>query len=163
METDNEDVSDGGMTERIRACARIAGSGDELARVSGVNRRTLESYLSGQREPKASTAWRIAVAVNVSADWLIGGKGPMRPGEKDAQSCPSQQAIDMSVIQFCAKVAAGAFEAVKAEGLARDMDTPGFYDVVEGLIQIESYKGIPEEGFSPNVTAYRKLLGNKKL
>lgn len=89
METDNEEASNGGMMERIRACARIAGSGDELARITGINRRTLESYLSGQREPKASTAWRIAVAVDVSADWLIGGKGPMRPGEAPPSPPPA--------------------------------------------------------------------------
>lgn len=66
-----------GLKARIRHCADVAGSGDALARKSGVPRRTLENYLSGRSEPKASGLAAIAKAVDVSLDWLILGEGPM--------------------------------------------------------------------------------------
>lgn len=64
-----------GMRQRIRECARLVGSGDELARRSGVPRRTLETYLSGRSEPKATGLALIAGAAGVSLDWLLLGKG----------------------------------------------------------------------------------------
>lgn len=69
------------LANRIRRCAELAGSGDELSRRSGVPRRTLESYLSGRSEPKATNLAAIANAVGASLDWLIVGKGPMVAGE----------------------------------------------------------------------------------
>ena len=62
------------VSRRIRECARKVGSGDELARRSGVPRRTLESYLSGRSEPKATGLALIAQAAGVSLDWLLLGK-----------------------------------------------------------------------------------------
>lgn len=70
-----------GIAERIRQCADLAGSGDELSRVSAIPRRTLESYLTSDSEPKASRLQAIAEAVGVSLDWLVAGKGPMRIGD----------------------------------------------------------------------------------
>ncbi len=70
-----------GLKERLRQCAKIAGSGDELARRTGIPRRTLESYLSGKSEPKALTVGIIARSCYVSTDWLISGASPMRPDE----------------------------------------------------------------------------------
>lgn len=66
------------LAERIRQCAAIAGSGDELARMTGIPRRTLEYYLSGEREPKASRCVQIARAAGVEPGWLVSGEGPMR-------------------------------------------------------------------------------------
>jgi transcriptional regulator with XRE-family HTH domain len=62
---------------RLRQCAQLAGSGDELARKASVPRRTLETYLSGDAEPKASRLFALARAVGVSLDWLATGEGPM--------------------------------------------------------------------------------------
>ncbi|MGQ7818793.1 XRE family transcriptional regulator [Metapseudomonas furukawaii] len=64
-----------GLTKRLRECAAIAGSGDELARTTGIPRRTLETYLAGKSEVKASRLLEIADAVGVSLDWLIAGRG----------------------------------------------------------------------------------------
>ncbi len=69
-----------GIAERIRECADMAGSGDELARISAIPRRTLESYLTGDSEPKVSRALAIADAVGASLDWLIAGRGPKVAG-----------------------------------------------------------------------------------
>lgn len=75
------------MCRRIRECARMVGSGDELARRSGVPRRTLETYLSGRSEPKATGLALIAEAAGVSLDWLLLGRGePVPCGRPAAES-----------------------------------------------------------------------------
>lgn len=66
------------LPERIRVCATKVGSGDELARMTGIPRRTLENYLSGNSEPKAHAVGAIAAAAGVSTDWLLMGvHGPV--------------------------------------------------------------------------------------
>ncbi len=44
----------------------------EFAQIVGVTRPTMSYYLSGQREPDASTVRQICQKCNVSADWLLG-------------------------------------------------------------------------------------------
>lgn len=66
------------LAERMRQCAEMAGSGDELSRLTAIPRRTLEYYLTGEREPKVSRCVEIANAVGVDAGWLASGDGPMR-------------------------------------------------------------------------------------
>lgn len=53
----------------------MAGSGDELSRKTAIPRRTLEEYLTGESEPKASRIAAIARAAGVSAHWLVTGEG----------------------------------------------------------------------------------------
>lgn len=72
------------LAERIRQCAALTGSGDELARLTGIPRRTLEYYLSGEREPKVSRCLQIARAAAVAPGWLISGEGSMRATEPPA-------------------------------------------------------------------------------
>lgn len=67
------------LAARIRRCAEIAGSGDELARITAIPRRTLEYYLTGQSEPKVSRCVEIAKAVGVDVGWLVSGEGEERP------------------------------------------------------------------------------------
>lgn len=62
-----------GLTQRLRTCSKIAGSGEALAKRASIPRRTLETYLSGRAEPKTSRLIAIANAVNVSIDWLATG------------------------------------------------------------------------------------------
>ena len=69
-----------GLAERIRHCADIAGSGDELARLTAIPRRTLEYYLTGQSEPKVARCVDIAKAVGVDIGWLASGEGEPRKG-----------------------------------------------------------------------------------
>ena len=69
-----------GLAERIRQCAEIAGSGDELARITAIPRRTLEYYMTGASEPKVARCVDIAKAVGVDIAWLASGEGQMRPG-----------------------------------------------------------------------------------
>lgn len=69
------------LSARLRRCVKIAGSGDDLARITAIPRRTLESYLTGDSEPKAGRLAAIAEATGVTLDWLVRGKGPMRLGQ----------------------------------------------------------------------------------
>lgn len=64
-----------GLADRIRQCAEMAGSGDELARLTTIPRRTLEYYLTGQSEPKVARCVEIAKAVGVDVGWLASGEG----------------------------------------------------------------------------------------
>lgn len=87
------------MSRRIRECARIVGSGDELARRSGVPRRTLETYLSGRSEPKATGLALIAEAAGVSLDWLLLGRGePIPCGSGSPASSPTHAMIDVALL-----------------------------------------------------------------
>lgn len=67
------------MAARMRRCAEIAGSGDELARITAIPRRTLEYYLTGEREPKVGRCVEIAKAVGVDIGWLASGEGEPFP------------------------------------------------------------------------------------
>ncbi len=80
------------LADRIRICAHLVGSGDELARKAGLARRTLENYLNG-REPQASRLLAIAKAAGVSLDWLVGGDGEMSPPQ------PAQSSSEMVASQ----------------------------------------------------------------
>lgn len=71
-----------GLPDRIRQCARLVGSGDELSRRSEIPRRTLENYLQGRSEPKASALFAIANSAGVSLDWLVAGRLPVHPIER---------------------------------------------------------------------------------
>lgn len=64
---------------RIRTCAEIVGSGDAISQKTGIPRSTLETYLTGKAEPKASRLVAIADAAGVSVEWLATGRGAMRP------------------------------------------------------------------------------------
>lgn len=77
------------LAARIRECADIAGSGDELSRLTAIPRRTLEYYLTGQREPKVARCVDIAKAVGVDIGWLASGEGDRQRGTAAATPDPS--------------------------------------------------------------------------
>lgn len=61
------------LIDRLRECAKLAGSGTALSQKTGISRSTLETYLSGQSEPRLSTLRQIADAAGVSIAWLASG------------------------------------------------------------------------------------------
>lgn len=73
---DEEQGKDMALVGRLRQCAEIAGSGDELARRAAIPRRTLEYYLAGDTDPKAKRLTAIVEATGVSGHWLLTGRGP---------------------------------------------------------------------------------------
>lgn len=63
------------LADRFRQCAELVGSGDKLALLANIPRRTLEYYLSGQSEPKVERLVSIAKAAGVDLNWLASGEG----------------------------------------------------------------------------------------
>ncbi|MBG7255726.1 helix-turn-helix transcriptional regulator [Pseudomonas aeruginosa] len=72
-----------GLAARIRTCAALVGSGDELARLTAIPRRTLEYYLTGDSEPKLARCVDIAKAAGVDIGWLATGAGEMHSAAPD--------------------------------------------------------------------------------
>lgn len=72
------------LKERLRRCVERVGNGANLARSTGIPRRTLETYLSGAAEPKASRLAAIARSAGVSGHWLLTGEGPECGEESDS-------------------------------------------------------------------------------
>lgn len=109
-----------GMAERIRKCAELAGSGDALSRKTAIPRRTLETYLTGATEPKASRLVAIARAADVTVEWLATGEGPMREGGEASAAAPASAGIDRSLL---AAVHKGVAEAHGAGGAAMSAES----------------------------------------
>lgn len=103
------------LKERIRQCADMAGSGDELARLTDIPRRTLESYLSGASEPKAARLADICKAVGVDANWLLTGEGAMRPGEAGGVPPASLDDEFALVTVYDVRASAGLGAAIEEE------------------------------------------------
>ncbi len=72
------------LPARLRRCVDLVGSGDKLAREANIPRSTLETYLTGKAEPKASRLADICRVCGVSGHWLLTGDGDMaRPALHD--------------------------------------------------------------------------------
>ncbi|MFC7455028.1 helix-turn-helix domain-containing protein [Insolitispirillum peregrinum] len=84
-----------GLCDRIKICAAMVGSGDALSKASGIPRRTLENYLSGRSEPKASALFAIAKSAGVSIDWLIAGYEAENAGMPSAAPIVSQPTVSV--------------------------------------------------------------------
>lgn len=66
------------MPLRLRMCAQRVGGGNELARQTGIPRRTLENYLNGKTEPVPSRLITIAEAAGADLLWLLAGNGEFK-------------------------------------------------------------------------------------
>ncbi len=87
----------GELAGRVRDCAKMVGSGDALAQNAAIPRRTLETYLAGNAEPKLRRAARIARAAGVRLEWLATGEGPMQR-EQGAPVAPLDQGVMRDVV-----------------------------------------------------------------
>lgn len=65
--------------ERLKQAVRSVGPAKLVAEKAGIPLGTLNAYLAG-REMKLSNAAALALATNVSMEWLATGRGSMRPG-----------------------------------------------------------------------------------
>jgi phage repressor protein C with HTH and peptisase S24 domain len=63
--------------DRMSLLAAHVGSAAELARRSGLSRRTIGAYTSGETDPKRGDLLKLAGAGEVSLEWLATGKGEM--------------------------------------------------------------------------------------
>ncbi|NRA86638.1 MAG: helix-turn-helix transcriptional regulator [Rhizobiales bacterium] len=58
---------------RLKLVIKNAGGNKTIAEKSGVNLRTLNTYINGNAEPSVSKLKSIAQTCNVSLDWLVFG------------------------------------------------------------------------------------------
>lgn len=81
------------LAKRIRRCAELSGSGDALAQKAAIPRRTLETYLTGDAEPKTLRLVAIAHAADVDLKWLATGEGEMRQMGLSEPASPAYQPV----------------------------------------------------------------------
>lgn len=62
--------------DRIRIAADKIGGGSELSRQTGINRGTVQRYITGENEVKAGVLEKIANVTGVSLEWLVTGQEP---------------------------------------------------------------------------------------
>ncbi|MCC7082212.1 MAG: helix-turn-helix transcriptional regulator [Burkholderiales bacterium] len=69
------------LARRLVQCADLVGGPGALSQETGIPRSTLDTYLAGSAEPKASRLEAIARAAKVSGHWLLTGDGPRALGD----------------------------------------------------------------------------------
>jgi transcriptional regulator with XRE-family HTH domain len=77
-----------GFAERLRKALITHDVGDVAEKV-GVSRSSFYKWLAGQFEPSLSQLVTFCSIVNVSLDWLISGRGAMRPNELPGYVIPA--------------------------------------------------------------------------
>ncbi len=85
------------LADRLRKCAELVGSGDELARRSGIPRSTLETYFTGKTEPKADRLAEICYLCGVDGHWLLTGRGAMMAEATSASVPPADPGACMEL------------------------------------------------------------------
>jgi transcriptional regulator with XRE-family HTH domain len=78
MSRGKEESTSTNFPERLRRLTAEFGSRYALAKLSGVPASTLQSYEAGSK-PGIEALTRLATAANVDLNWLLTGKGEMRP------------------------------------------------------------------------------------
>lgn len=105
----NSDVNE--LAERIRVCVGKVGNAADFCRLTGINRRTLDYYLSATSEPKASTLAQIATAANVSLDWLILGTESKK---ETSMSAEATSTLDAELLEEIIELVDSHFKFEKA-------------------------------------------------
>ncbi len=77
------------LADRIRKCAEVTGSAVLLSQKTAIPARTLDNYIAGSTEPKASKVLKIAEVAGVSAAWLLTGEGEMFGCDKNMIAEPA--------------------------------------------------------------------------
>lgn len=136
----------------------MAGGGNELARKTGIPRRTLENYLNGNTEPVPSRLLAIAEAAGADLLWLMAGSGEFKPAQA-AQEGPSSDGAGGRVayesrLEKMRLISATLREAVGREQLPVDRQV---WTDLQGLAYIHN---LPHEAIPPIVElitrAYRQ-------
>lgn len=141
----------------------MAGGGNELARKTGIPRRTLENYLSGNTEPVPSRLIAIAKAAGADLLWLMAGAGEFKPAqpseEAGAGDSGSGGSAYESRLEKMRTISATLREAVGREQLPVNRQ---LWTDLQGLAFIHN---LPHEAIPPIVElitrAYKNGAGRK--
>lgn len=80
--------------ERLRLAAKARSQNlKEFSRLVDVPYRTLQGYLSGERNPKSEIVAQICARSSISGTWLLSGEGEMFEGEDDGVAAEAAAAI----------------------------------------------------------------------
>jgi len=100
------------MPLRLRMCAQRIGGGNELARKTGIPRRTLENYLNGKTEPVPSRLVAIAEAAGADLLWLLAGNGEFKSASGSGNGgTPADRLEAMRLISAALRMAVGEVNA----------------------------------------------------
>lgn len=67
------------IAERLKEGMELRGMKQaDLVRITGISKGSLSSYLSGRYAPKRDGLFKLAAALNVSDEWLMGADVPMQ-------------------------------------------------------------------------------------
>lgn len=103
-----------GISERLREAINSKGMNlKEFSSKSGLNYRTLQHYLSGQRSISTEFATQLCEQFGVSATWLLTGYGPMHLN--DVQNAHTNTPEFVSIQRFDVSASAGGGSLVEAE------------------------------------------------
>jgi transcriptional regulator with XRE-family HTH domain len=104
------------LGNRIKIASKEIGGIDALAAVTGIPRTTLYGYVNNKNEPKSSVLADIAKATNVTLDWLVFGKEPMRldglkqPSTLEVQPNLSSSSINEMLFQLVGKMVSRTYK-----------------------------------------------------
>jgi transcriptional regulator with XRE-family HTH domain len=172
----NSEIQNQGLLARLDTVVRELGGRKAVAERFDIGLSTLNNWLTGVSEPRASVAGILAKEAGYTVDWLIFGEGQMRP-DSPAPPPPASAPVSIyeefgpaaneegeesvlprSIINFCGMVAGFAFELSKAQGWLRDIKPDEFAHLTEGIIEMESRTCLPDPSYRPSVAAYKKML-----
>ncbi len=126
----------------------------ELAKMTGISRGTLSSYLSGRYTPKQNNLLLIANALNVSEDWLAGKDVPL------SRHMPGQKSVTIQVFQH---ISSGGFPGL-AERVPSKAGMPDTEEITEMLASTGSFFGlrVTDDGMAPSICSGDVVIARKQ-
>ena len=121
------------ISARIRSFREAKGwTQDDLAEASGLNRVTIAKYESGRIEPKSKTLARLAAALDLTTDALLGSDGvDMTDEEREMWALREQFRNDPDRRALMQLARRGSAQAVRQAAALLDVlkaTNPEFYD-----------------------------------
>ena len=121
------------ISARIRSFREAKGwTQDDLAEASGLNRVTIAKYESGRIEPKSKTLARLAAALDLTTDALLGSDGvDMTDEEREMWELREQFRNDPDRRALMQLARRGSAQAVRQAAALLDVlkaTNPDFYD-----------------------------------
>lgn len=82
------------LTQRLRQATGLTLK-EFLEKIPGMKEGTLRTYAEGRHSPPLGELLKIAKAADVTLDWLILGRGPMRPRDAKARSLSGDEVLKL--------------------------------------------------------------------
>lgn len=134
--TDNE------FTQRMAYVARLAGNATLLAKRTGISRRAIGTYLSGDSDPTRERLVNIAGVAGVSVEWLATGNGPIFTSDSEDIS-PLVSAIVKTLKPLIGKIPAKKSKELLMNGFSeRRINKILNGDIVPSFRELKTLAGL---------------------